>query len=105
MSFTTEYTYVGEVKDADKTFDKIDAKVTSVSFSLAENSKLPLKVTKSDLKPTESTLVLLFDRTAGQIHTDKGKIRIQGDLEFSVNGQPLPGKLDLTIENDTTRQP
>ncbi|HLQ43422.1 MAG TPA: DUF6263 family protein, partial [Planctomycetaceae bacterium] len=41
MSFTTEYKYVGEVKEGDKTLDKIEAKVTSVSFSIAENSKLP----------------------------------------------------------------
>ncbi len=105
MSFTTEYKYVGEVKDGTKTLDKIEAKATSVSFSIAENSKLPLKVTKSELKPTESNETLLFDRAAGQWHSVKEKIRIQGDLDFTINGQPLPGKLDLTIESDTLRQP
>src|SRR5207249_9884125 len=105
MSFTTEYKYVGEVKQGDKTLDKIEAKVTSVSFSIAENSKLPLKVTKSDLKSTESTQAMLFDRSAGQVHSEKGKIRIQGDLDFTINGENYPGKLDLTIESDATRQP
>lgn len=105
MSMTAEYKYLGEVKEGDKTFDKIEAKTTTVSFSIAENSSLPLKVTKSDLKPTESSETILFDRAAGQVQSTKGKIRIQGDIDFSVNGQALPGKLDLTIESETVRQP
>ena len=105
MAMTTEYKYLGEVKEGDKTFDKIESKTTAVSFSIAENSALPLKVTKSDLKPTESAETILFDRAAGQVHSTKLKIRIQGDLDFSINGQALPGKLDLTIESEAVRQP
>lgn len=105
LSLTTEYKYVGEVKEGDKTFDKIEAKTTAVSFSIAADSKLPLKVTKSELKPTESTETKLFDRAAGQWHSTKGKIRIQGALDFEINSMPFPGKLDLTIESETVRQP
>jgi len=105
MSMTTEYKYVGEVKEGDKTFDKVESKTTAVSFSIAADSKLPLKVTKSELKPTESTETKLFDRAAGQWHSAKGKIRIQGELGFEINGTPLPGKLDLTIESEVVRQP
>lgn len=105
MAMTTEYKYLGEVKEGDKTFDKIEAKTTAVSFSIAEDSKLPLKVTKSDLKPTESAETILFDRAAGQVQSTKGKLRIQGDLDFTINGQALPGKLDLTIESEIVRQP
>ena len=105
MSMTTEYKYVGEVKEGDKTYDKIEAKTTATTFSIAEGSKLPLRVTKSELKPTESGNTLLFDRAAGQFQSNKGKLRIQGNLEFSINGQNLPAKLDLTMESDTTRQP
>lgn len=105
MSLTTEYKYVGEVKEGDKTFDKIEAKATAVSFSIAADSKLPLKVIKSELKPTESTETKLFDRAAGQWHTIKGKIRIQGDIEFEANATKLPAKLDLTIESEIVRQP
>lgn len=105
MTLTTEYKYVGEVKEGGKTLDKIESKTTAVSFSIAANSALPLKVTKSDLKPTESGEVKLFDREAGQWHSSKGKIRIQGDLDFEANNMPLPGKLDLTIESETVRQP
>ena len=105
MSMTTEYKYVGEVKEGDKTFDKIEAKTTAVSFSIAADSKLPLKVTKSELKPTESTETKLFDRAAGQWHSTKGKIRIQGAIDFEINSTPLPGKLDLMIESEVVRQP
>jgi hypothetical protein len=105
MNMTTEYKYVGEVKEGDKTFDKIEAKTTAVSFSIAADSKLPLKVTKSELKPTESAETKLFDRAAGQWHSIKAKIRIQGTLDFEINGMPLPGKLDLTIESEVVRQP
>lgn len=105
MSLTTEYKYLGEVKEGNATFDKIAAKTTAVSFSIADDSKLPLKVTKSELKPTESDETILFDRAAGQVHSTKGKLRIQGDLDFTINGQALPGKLDLTLESETVRQP
>lgn len=105
MAMTVEYKYLGEVKEGDKTFDKIEAKTTAVSFSIAENTALPLKVTKSDLKPTESAETILFDRAAGQVHSTKVKIRVQGDLDFSINGQAFPGKLDLTIESEAVRQP
>ncbi|MBM3969011.1 MAG: hypothetical protein FJ302_03970 [Planctomycetes bacterium] len=105
MAMTVEYKYLGEVKEGGKTFDKIQAKTTTVSFSIAENSALPLKVTKSDLKPTESAETILFDRAAGQVHSTKGKLRVQGDLNFTINGQALPGKLDLTIESEAVRQP
>ena len=105
MNMTVEYKYVGEAKEGTKTYDKIEAKTTSASFSIAEGSKLPLRVTKSDLKTIESSSTLLFDRSAGQFQSYKGTLRIQGDLEFSINGQNIPAKLDLTFESDTTRQP
>ena len=105
MAMTTEYKYLGEVKEGGKTFDKIEAKITAVTFSIAENSKLLVKVTKSDLKPTESSKTMLFDREAGQFQSTKGKLRIQGAIELSSNGQNFPGELDLTIEGETVRQP
>ena len=105
MALTTEYKYLGEVKEGDQSFDKIESKTTAVSFSIADDSRLPLRVTKSDLKPTESAETTLFDRAAGQVQSRKGKLRIQGNLDFTINGQALPGKLDLLIESETVRQP
>ena len=47
---------------------------------------------------------MLFDRAAGEWQHVKGKVRIQGDIEFTINGTPVPGKLDLTIEAEVQRQ-
>lgn len=107
MSLTTDYKYVGEAKEGDKTFNKIESKTTAVSLAIAENpnAQVKIRLTKSDLKPVDSTGTLLFDREAGQVHSLKGKLRVVGDLELEVNGTSYPGKLDLTIESETVRQP
>lgn len=105
MAVTTEYKYLGEVKENGKTLHKIESKPTSVEFSIAADSKLPLKVTKSELKPTDSVATTLFDQDAGQMHSTKGKLHVVGVLDLEINGTPLPGKLDLTIESETKRQP
>ena len=87
-------------------FDKIAANTTAVTLAIAQspNASVKIKLNKSDLKPTESVETILFDREAGQVHSTKGKLRIQGDLDFTINGQALPGKLDLTIESEAVRQ-
>jgi hypothetical protein len=105
MALTTEYKYLGEVQEGGKVLHKIESKPSSVEFSIAADSKLPLKVTKSELKPTDSVSTTLFDQDAGQVHSTKGKLHIAGILDLEINGTPLPGKLDLTIESETKRQP
>ncbi len=107
MSLTTDYKYAGEVKEGGKTFNKIEGKSTAVSLTIAENpnAQVKIRLTKSELKPVDSTSVVLFDREAGQVHSQKGKLRVVGDLELEVNGTAYPGKLDLTIESETVRQP
>ena len=109
MTVTTEYTYMGEVKEGGKSLEKIEAKATAVVLSVTADAKA-MKVDKSDLKPTESFETILFDRDAGQAQSTKGKVRIQGDidLKLTINGMEIafPGsKLDLTIEVETVRQP
>lgn len=109
MTMTTEYKYVGPVNEGGKTLEKIEAKNTAVVLSVTADAKA-MKVDKSDLKPTESSETILFDREAGQAQSTKGKVRIQGDLDLklTINGMEIafPGsKLDLTIESETVRQP
>ena len=103
MSFTTEYKYIGEVTEAGKTLHKIEAKATAVSLTIDNNPMV--KLTKCELKPTESSETLLFDREAGEQHSSKSKTRIQGVLDLEINGMAFPGKLDLTIETESVRQP
>ncbi len=103
MTFTTDYKYIGEVQEGGKKLDKIEAKVTAVSLTIANNPMV--KLTKCELKPTESTETLLFDREAGEQYSSKSKTRIQGVVDLEINGMAFPGKLDLTIEIEAVRQP
>lgn len=103
MTFTTDYKYIGEVQEGGKKLDKIEAKVTAVSLTIANNPMV--KLTKCEVKPTESSETMLFDREAGEWQSSKSKVRIQGVLDLEVNGMAFPGKLDLTIETESVRQP
>ena len=107
MSVTSDYKYVGEVKEGDKSYDKIEAKNTAISLAIADNpnAQVKIRLTKSELKPEDSGSTLLFDRTAGQVQSNKGKLHVVGELELEINGMAFPGKLDLTIESETVRQP
>jgi hypothetical protein len=98
MTFQTEYTYQGEVEKDGRKLDKITSKVLSVTFALAEDSPLPLKLKGSDLKATESEGTMLFDRETGHFVETTGNTRIAGDLGFTLNGMDLPSKLDLKLK-------
>ncbi len=102
MSFRTKYEYAGTVDQDGKTLDKITGKTFEVSFSI--NGNPMLQVTKSDLKVKESQSTVLFDRDLGRVASRTSKIRIEGPLTLVINGAELPGKVDLTIEEKTTRQ-
>ena len=103
MTFTTDYKYIGEVQEAGKTLHKIEAKVTAVSLTIVDNPMV--KLTKCEVKPTESSETMLFDPEAGELHSTKSKVRIQGVLDLEIGGMALPGQLDLTIETEAVRQP
>ena len=103
MSLTTDFKYIGEVEVGGKKLDKIEAKTTAVSLTIENNPMV--KLTKCELKPTETSSIMLFDREAGEWHSTKGKMRIQGVLDLEVNGMAFPGKLDLTFETEIVRQP
>ena len=45
---------------------------------------------------------VLFDREKGEIMEVTSTTRITGPLTFSVNGQELPSKLDVTMETGST---
>ena len=105
LSFRKKYEYAGTEKKGDKTLDKITSKATEVKYSMDPAAESPLKVTKSDLKVVSSDGTMLFDREAGCVVESKGKTQIKGSMTFSVQGQELPGELDLTMENSVQLQP
>ena len=68
-SFTVrrKYEYLGTEKRGEKDLDKISCRILDAKYDQDPNSKLPLKVVKSDLKVESSEGRILFDRDGGFI--------------------------------------
>ncbi len=105
LTFRKKYEYAGTEKKGDKSLDKITSKAIEVKYSMDPDADSPAKVTKSDLKVESSSATMLFDREAGCVVETKGKTQIKGSMTLSIQGQELPGELDLTLESDTHLQP
>jgi Family of unknown function (DUF6263) len=95
--FRKKYEYAGTEKKGDKTLDKITSKVLDVKLVQEPNDEGPLQVTKSDLKAESSEATILFDREAGCIAESRGKLQIKGTATYSIQGQELPGALEITF--------
>jgi hypothetical protein len=104
MTVTTRYTYEGEAERDGRALDKITTKVLTVDFALEAGSPLPFTVKESALKPAETKGELWFDRKLGQVVAASSSVQIVGDMTFVINGQELPTKLDLKMENGTQVQ-
>jgi hypothetical protein len=61
-------------------------------------------VIKSDLKIESSDETILFDREAGCVVESRGKTRLKGSATFSVEGEEVPGEIDLTLESEVELQ-
>lgn len=105
MTFEMEYEYVGPVEEQGKPLHKVVGKYLGVTYSMAPGAESPVKVTASELKPTEGTAEFLFDAERGVMFSEKSKVRVEGSLTLVIGAQELPGKLDLTLESQSTRQP
>lgn len=105
LNFHRRYEYAGTVERNGRTLDRITVTATTVTYSMDPNSTSPLKITNSNLAVAASEGEILFDRELGQIVENHDKVQVAGDMSFSINGMNLPGKLDLTMENTTKRQP
>lgn len=104
MTFSTVYEYAGTIENDGKTLDKIKTKTTEVSYSMSAYSPSPLKIIDSDLKVAESGGTVLFDRASGMIIDSKDKKHVTGSLKCEINGNEVPGKLDLTFEATVNRR-
>ena len=71
-----------------------------MTFAL-DNSPLPFSLKSADLKSPESEGVILFDRERGQIVESTSKVRVTGEIIFSLNGKDLPATLDLKMQTAT----
>jgi len=102
MSFRTTYEYLGTVEQDGAKLDKIEGKAFEVSFAIVGNPML--QVTKSDLKIKESATTHLFDRERGHLVSKNAKVRIDGPITLVIGGMELESKVDLTMEEKSTRQ-
>ena len=102
MSFRTKYEYKGTVEQDGRKLDKIEGQAFEVS--LAINGNPMLQLTKSDLKIKESASTILFDRERGHVVSHVSKVRIDGPLTLTINGMERSGKVDLTMQEQGTRQ-
>ena len=105
LTIETRYEYLGTAEKGGKTFDKISAKSTTVTYAMDPGSSSPLKIKSSELKITSSEGTILFDRDKGAVVESVSKVKIEGDLKAEINGMELPGKLSLTIESKSALQP
>jgi hypothetical protein len=102
LNFRIDYTYEGSVKKNGRTLHRITGKVTDATYEMKGPDVGPLAVKDSDIKLAKSKIELLFDHQAGRFVETKNLIQVTGEMTFEANGQELPGKLDLTIEQNTT---
>ena len=91
LTFHKKYEYVGTEKKGNKTLDKISSKVIEVTYKQDPDANTPLKAVKSNLKIDSSDGTILFDREEGHVVSNKGRMRIKGDMTFSAGGMELPG--------------
>ena len=105
LTFKQRYTYTGTVEKNGVQLDRIEIATTEVQYELGADSPLPLKLVKSDLKIANAKGELLFDRQQGQVVEETQKMQIKGAITFSINGQELPGALDLTMETTSRVRP
>ena len=105
LNIRVDYTYGGTLKKNDRVLDRITGKVTDVAYEMKGKNAGPLVVKDSDIKAAKSKIDLLFDRQTGRFVETKNFIQVTGTMTFEANGQELPGKLDLTIEQNTIELP
>lgn len=105
LTVVQEYEMKEPVEKDGRRLHRIVSRAKTVTYSMDPNSPSPLKVSQSDLKPTASEGEILFDAVRGLAESKKSKVRIEGTLTLVFNGNDLPGTLDLTISDNTTRQP
>lgn len=105
LTVVQEYELKEPVEKEGRRLHRITSRAKTVTYSMDPNSPSPLKVSQSNLKPTASEGEILFDAERGLAESKKSRVRIEGTLTLVFNGNDLPGTLDLSITDNSTRQP
>lgn len=102
MEFDRELKYVGPKQVDGRTMHEIAVTTTAVRY-LALGKQAPLKVTDSDLKVKTSNGTILYDPERGVMARSNETVHVVGDITFQLGeNNTVAGKLDLTLESDTT---
>ena len=123
INFRIKYKYEGTITKTKNTPELhiITGQVTDVAYEVKVEDAAPLKVKNSQLKVAKTKIELLFqstnaekikDKKSGNHDQHRGRfvksdnlIQIKGNMTFEANGQELPGKLHLTIEQNNKELP
>ncbi|MEE2739017.1 MAG: hypothetical protein VX435_12385 [Planctomycetota bacterium] len=97
MTLQIEYTARGEKQHGEKSRQYVDVQVQKVTFAHEGTSDAPLQIVSSDLSVQSSEGNIYFDTERGLVSESTLKFHVVGAMNFSANGQELPGKLDLQI--------
>lgn len=104
MNFKMKYAYAGpETKDG-KTYQKFNVTSQEVTYTLDPNANPMVQCTKSDLKINKSSGTILYDPATGELPHRESSVNITGTLTLVINGQELPGELDLTMTEKSKLQ-
>jgi Family of unknown function (DUF6263) len=89
------YTYVGRDKKLDKI--KVDTRLTYKGpGDVAGVGGLPFTIKSADLKSTNATGTILFDRSRGRVACLELNLKLQGKLTISIGGQESEVELSQT---------
>ncbi len=97
LAIKRSFTYKGTTSVGGREVHAIEIKVLSAQLSQNADADTPVKITGSNLKVESSSGRLLFDNKRGAITHNELKFRLVGELKLELDGDALPGKLDLSI--------
>lgn len=104
LTFDVQYEYQDTIEKAGRKLEKVSLVFTSVKYAQDGAGLGPLKVVMSDLHVDQSFGQYLLDRETGVVVERASNVHITGPMTFEINGQQLPGKVDLSLDVDTTRR-
>lgn len=104
LAYKTRYTYAGPEEKDGQTFHKFESERLEATYALDPNANPMVQVPKCDLKIDKSSGTILYQPDIGAIARREIDVKITGTLTLVVNGQELPGDLELSISEKTTLQ-
>lgn len=106
LTIVTRYVYEGEIEKDGRRLDRVSSSVVSAVYSLEALGvfgKPTNFVASSELKPSESTGEILFDRAQGIAIEMSSSMRITGNVLFT--GHDAPTTFDFKFESARTPKP